>query len=454
MPKVPSGHQAQALALAWSLALLVPAAHAQQPASPPPEQRQLELLKQRIKEAERQHRNLREEQQALQREAARISGGLVRMAAKMQALEQRLSQAERRIAELESQRGTLISRLHANREAMAHLLAALQRLRRDPPPPFVTSTEDVLKAVRSALMMGAVLPGLDARARKLKADLEKLVRLERQLKEERRQRARALARLRETSGRMQGMLRLKEDLLARTRRRLSHQARRLARLTRQARTLEELLAALERERERQRQARAQREKTLKAQREQKPEREKAMAEGEPEQGAPLGQERKKDTPSAGLRRLALADFAVLKGRLPWPAQGRKLVGFGQKTPLLGKSRGIYLATRPGAVVTTPVNARVEMAGRFRTYGKLVILEVGGGYRIVLAGLARLNVKTGDWVRAGEPLGRMGERPAPAIVIGNRIEQGRPILYMEIRHHDRLRDPARWLIRSRKQAYRQ
>ncbi len=442
-------------ALALALILAAPLAEARATAratAGQPERQQLEALQRRIEEARKRRQDLQEERQALQREAARISGELVRMAAKMQALEQRLSEAERRIAELERKRGELLSRLLANREVMARLLAALQRLRRDPPPPFVTSPDDVLKAVRGALMMGAVLPGLDARARRLKDDLESLARLRERLRSAREERQRDLLRLRETAGRMQGMLRLKQDLLARTRRQLAQQSERLARLMRQASTLEELLSALERERR---------------QRVQEPSpQEKRTGPGTAKGGQPPGQAQGAETsdpptpqaspeqPAPPPRRLALAPFASLRNRLPWPAQGRKLAGFGQRTELLGKARGIYLATRPHAVVTAPVNARVEMAGPFRTYGKLVILDVGGGYRILLAGLAGLNVKTGDWVRAGEPLGRMGERPAPATIIGKRIEPGRPILYMEIRQHNRLRDPAQWFVRSRRQAYRQ
>ena len=412
--------------------------------SAPPELEQLQELKRRIEEAKERHHGLREERKALQEEAARISAELVQMAARMQALEQRLSRTERRIAELKEKRGELMTRLLANRELMIRLLAALQRLRRDPPPPFVTSPEDVLEAVRSALLMGAVLPQLDARAQELKAGLEQLQRLEHQLQEEREKRSRDLARLRETSGRMQGMLRLKEELLAHTRRQLLEQTKRLARLLRQARTLEELLAVLERERRREERGKR------------KPQRKgegPAQRPGIPTPATPEKPEGRKP-PAPPPPRLALADFARLKNRLPWPAQGRKLAGFGERTPLPGRARGIYLATRAGAVVTAPVNARVEMAGPFRTYGKLVILDVGRGYRILLAGLATLDVKTGDWVRAGEPLGRMGDRPAPATLISRHVEPGRPILYMEIRHHNRLRDPALWLIRSRRQASRQ
>ena len=414
--------------------------HAQEPLR----KQELEHLKQRIERARAEQRRLEREREALRREAARISGDIVRLAARAQALEQQVARAERRIADLQKRRGAILLKLSANRAATARLLAALQRLKSDPPPPFVTNPEDVLKAVRGALAMGAVLPGMRRQAETLRHDLEQLARVQEQLRRERESQRKNLARLRETTGRLQGMLKLKRELLARTESQLDTQRRNLALLLKQAKTLQELIATLERERRLAEERRKREEERRKSE-------EEARAKREQVPEGPKGGKESTGRPAARPRLAPRVAFASLKGRLPWPAQGRRLVRYGQVTRLLGRSRGLYLSTLANAVVTAPADAKVEVAGPFRTYGKLVILDAGKGYRILLAGLHDLNVKTGEMVRAGEPVGRMGTRPAPATIPDEKVDTTRPILYMELRHGNRLMDPSRWLAGSRRAA---
>ena len=433
--------RAFALLLAALLAWQLPAGGAQTPVEA--QRQELQRLRQRIEQARKSGERLREEQQALRQEARRISRDLVRLAAEAQALEQRIAAAGRRIARLEKQRGELLARLSANRAVTTRLLAALQRLRRDPPPPFVTRPEDVLGAVRGALAMGAVLPRMDAQAKELRANLQKLQRLEQQLRREHEERRQSLAALRNTRSRLRGMLTLKQELLARTGQRLAEEKARLARLLKQAGTLEELLNALERAR-----------RAAKARKAEKPGKEqKEETTRQPSAARQPREEKEKAGAQAGRTRALAArvPFKRLRGRLPWPAQGRKVAGFGERSRLLGELKGLYVATLPGAVITAPADAKVLLAGRFRGYGKLVILNVGQGYRILLAGLKDVSVQAGDVVRAGEPLGSMGSRPAPSTVVDENVAAARPILYMELRKGKKLLDPSGWFMSGRRQA---
>lgn len=52
-----------------------------------------------------------------------------------------------------------------NRSQLARLLTVLVRLRRDPPPPLLVSPEDAIAAVRAAILVKAVTPELQRRAR-------------------------------------------------------------------------------------------------------------------------------------------------------------------------------------------------------------------------------------------------------------------------------------------------
>ena len=110
-----------------------------------------------------------------------------------------------------------------------------------------------------------------------------------------------------------------------------------------------------------------------------------------------------------------------------------------------------MRTRPGASVIAPADGRVEVARKFRSYGQLLILNAGQGYRILLAGLGRTSVLAGQFVRAGEPLGEMGSSPAPATVPSAGVARDNPILYMELRKHGRPVNATLWWPVTRQEA---
>ncbi|MFL1462036.1 murein hydrolase activator EnvC family protein, partial [Roseococcus sp. DSY-14] len=114
----------------------------------------------------------------------------------------------------------------------------------------------------------------------------------------------------------------------------------------------------------------------------------------------------------------------------WPVAGTLLRGWGQAGEG-GPSRGLSIAAPPGARVTAPCAGPVAFAGPFRSYGRMVILDCGGGQHWVLAGLDRLDVGMGARLGAGEPLGVMAR-------------EGRPVLYVELRRRGEAADPRPWL----------
>ena len=94
-----------------------------------------------------------------------------------------------------------------------------------------------------------------------------------------------------------------------------------------------------------------------------------------------------------------------------PVNGVKIRDFGASDGIGGTERGISVATRPGAQVTAPCDGWVVYAGPFRSYGQLLILNAGGGYHVVLAGMERISVDIGQFVLTGEPVAVMGSGTA-------------------------------------------
>ena len=85
---------------------------------------------------------------------------------------------------------------------------------------------------------------------------------------------------------------------------------------------------------------------------------------------------------------------------------------------------------------------VEFAGEFRSYGQLLILNVGEGYHLLLGGLGKIEVETGQQVNAGEPVGYMGENAARGTLITSALDVRQPVLYIELRKNGGPVDPSR------------
>ena len=121
--------------------------------------------------------------------------------------------------------------------------------------------------------------------------------------------------------------------------------------------------------------------------------------------------------------------------------GTKIRDFGGSDRAGGSEKGISLATRPGAQVTTPCDGWVVYAGPFRSYGQLLILNAGGGYHVLIAGMERISVNIGQFVLTGEPVATMGTTSQVASIFAPNVNQ--PVLYVEFRKDGTPIDPGPW-----------
>lgn len=100
----------------------------------------------------------------------------------------------------------------------------------------------------------------------------------------------------------------------------------------------------------------------------------------------------------------------LGGRQPayrLPVVGRVVTGFGEAAPDGIRSRGLTIAAPGGAQVLAPAAGRIAYAATFRSYGRIVIIDHGGGWTSLITGLITVSVRPGDRVEQGSPLGRVG-----------------------------------------------
>jgi septal ring factor EnvC (AmiA/AmiB activator) len=139
---------------------------------------------------------------------------------------------------------------------------------------------------------------------------------------------------------------------------------------------------------------------------------------------------------ASLERPAGPGLEAARGSIAGPVVGRVVRGFGDPGDG-GPANGMSYAAAPAARVVAPCAGRSLFAGPFRSFGLLLILDCGGGYDFVLAGLQRLDVTVGQPVQAGEPVGVMPNWDPQS-------SNPRPVLYVELRRDGQPVDPAPWL----------
>ena len=82
------------------------------------------------------------------------------------------------------------------------------------------------------------------------------------------------------------------------------------------------------------------------------------------------------------------------------------------------------AARPGGQVVAPAPGRVSFAGDYRGYGKIVIIDHGGGWTSLVTGMIALSVGVGDTLDAGTPVGRAGSQDSRITIELRRA--GRPV----------------------------
>lgn len=432
----------------WLLSCLA-AAQAQDKPQPAPEARQqldqkhLELrgVEDTLTASDEQRRKIEADLIANQTERAKLAAALVETTERVRAAERRSAAVEKRLEILTGSEEAIRRSFESRRGVLAEVLASLQRMNRRPPPAILVRPEDMLQAVRASMLLGAVLPELRSETEALAADLGEMVRLRKAIVSDREALSRELATLKDESGRLAALVEQRRTAHAAAEKALGAERERARELARQATSLKDLIARMETE--------------LTG----------AGRAAEEARKADDALRKTREAEAQGVRtRLALApfkdparlapavSFAETKGLLSLPAAGAITKAFGAPDGFGGAEKGLSLETRPNAVVSAPADGWIAYSGAYRTYGQLLIINAGGGYYIVLAGMERINVEVGQFVLAGEPVGAMGDgaaKTAAAIAIG----ASQPILYVEFRKDGTSIDPGPWWAKPDNQKVR-
>ncbi len=272
-----------------------------------------------------------------------------------------------RLDQLSRREAELVAVLSRARDKQGRLLSALQMMSREPPPPLLIPADRAVDTVRAAILMRAMAPELEKRAQTVVAQQEEIARV-------RRLAVLSSERLL-TSDSAQTDRRSEIEQLSRRKAALTAVLRADAeRAERAARVLEARIRALG--------------------------------------GRPSVLTETEDAPAVATR------LPGGRSRLSAPATGSP-----------AKSANGVSWRGSGRAVTAPADATVDYAGPLSGWGNVVILDLGPGWRAVLAGLDTVSVEAGARVADGQALGRSAEDGE---------------VYFELRRADRPIDPRPWL----------
>jgi septal ring factor EnvC (AmiA/AmiB activator) len=387
------------------------------------EQEQLELIERQIENARAAEARIAQEIAAAIDAQDRVAEQLSTIAQSIQSQEVLVAASEAELQKLAAERAGLLAELGEKQDALSQLLAALQRLEQNPPPALVVEPGDILSALRGAMLLGTMVPEIRTEAEALALKLDQLGQLEAAIGARRQEMAQEILRLEAQRTELGQLVAQKKGLVSQSSEELEAERKRTRKLAEKAKSLKQLLASLAEERKRQ-----------------------DAQEAERQAAEELERKRQEE-----LQRAPKLAFAEARGKLPFPAQGQIVRRFGEPDGLGRETQGLMIATRAGAQVTTPADGKVEFAGPFRSYGEVVILNPGGGYRVLLAGMDKVTADVGEFVRAGEPVGEMGSGPASVTLFGEVVQDGRPVLYIEFRNSTEAVDSGPWWIGGIKEA---
>jgi septal ring factor EnvC (AmiA/AmiB activator) len=452
--------------------------------------RKLDLQRSELEAKAARDREIQKDLTSLGTDSREINARLVETAALVQKSEEQMTAIENRLAGFEKQEKEVRISLAKEHGKMSGILAALQRMGRNPPPVIITRREDALEMVRSAMLLGIAFPGLKQEAAQLTTKLNDLVAIMTSIRREGDNLRAERDRLTTTQTRLASLLETKKQSLAERQTELRQVRQAAAEISKSVTDLSELIAKLS---------------------QQVATPAPAAAEPPPQQGGqdivamlppadeppvPAARTLARDTavdaspivtpqrneevalmtppsnrttppsivelapaatslmPGKPDRITPAIPFQLAKGKLPMPARGRRALAFGEKTKYGGTSKGLVIETRFGARVTSPCDGWVVYAGEFRSYGQLLIINAGGGYHVLVAGLSQMDVGPGQFVLAAEPIGTMSGAPRTAQLASERTGMGQvgpqtsaPVLYIEFRKDGQPVDSTPWWVAS-------
>lgn len=382
-----------------------------------PEARADELAKveRRLKDHTAEEKRLKNEAASREKEVAALRFRMIETANALQDSERRLSEVGADIERLTGEEGAISKKLSAEQSNLGDVLAALQSLELSRPPALLVSPQDANRAASAAILLADAAPALEAKARALRNNLTRLKAVRAERDKERKNYEKSKADVGARRAVLGGLMKKKQaerdvaaSLAAAAQKETAALASRATDLREVVRRLERLARSIT----------------------------PRLKPPAPKGADPVLRPPAKAPDLNPERFVPSKPFVQARGALRSPVVGRIVGDYGSAA---GSARldGIRIAASDNAIVTAPFEASVAIARAWNPVGNLIILDVGGGYHILLMGVKVFLVEEGQKVEAGEPIASMAVEPGAK----------EANLDLEIRKNGEPVNPSLWLSRK-------
>jgi len=376
----------------------------------------LNELRKQIEETAEKAETLEKQAIEVREEIAEIQQKLINSAADIQKTEDQITNGENNIADLLIREKNLEDRLNDKKFEMASTLGAMQRLSLQQTNVVAFKPGEAIDTLRTTSLLKVILPDLKNRASLIENDLDELNEVRYEITEQNTILKQQLTVLVIANNDIDVLLKKRierQNLLDFS---TAQERQKLKQFAENAKDLQDLIDQIETEIALRDEA-AKKAETLLRDR-------------------PTSSRNSVNTATAPIPRDGTS-FANAKGNLPLPARGTIGQSFNQLLATGSRAKGITIDTRQGATVIAPHDGRIEFAGKFRTYGKLLIISHGDGYHTLLAGMENINSIVGQWVLKGEPVGQMSNETG--------LSNSKQKLYVELRQKGKPVNPLPWMV---------
>jgi len=300
--------------------------------------------------------------------------------------EQSLSYTEKKLIELDQSREKISGTLKQRYAQLQDLMAAIQRLAKRGPSALIETSQSTAGLIRSAMILKSLIKMIIVSNQDLQKELKRLNVLRTKIQHEQSTLKQIQEELARQSQRMEILLSERKNILQREGEKQKKIEERLNILAAQSSNIHDLLVKL-----------------------------------------------KKQKAPVILKKEPITSLKKEKRYVMLPVQGEIIARYGKTHELNLEGAGIVFQARPHTRVLSPVNGQVVFAGPFRRYNQIVIIAHNGKYHTLLAGMKRVDISSGQYVMAGEPIGLMGD-----------AKPIKPYLYLELRCDSSSIDPSSWI----------
>lgn len=347
-------------------------------------------IKKQIKSETAQKKKLDIQTKVIETEISKIKKNLIKTSDIIKRNKKSLSNIDNNLSELQIKKDNYKKTLMDNSQDISKLIIAKNRIELTPPQALLLQNKSTIDIARSDILLKYTIPNINNQTSELKENLNELNNIEISIKNVLDKQRRVYNQLDKKEKELENLLTARRKNYKKKLYQKKSKDKELAKLVKKAKSLEELMVSIQK---------IPTKKTSKAPK-------KIKANKSPKQ---------------------LARFN--KGKFQAPVHGKIKAKFGQKDSSGLKSKGITYLVNTKERVYLPFDGTVRFAGPFQKYKQIIIVEHSNGYHSLIAGLGRLDIRVGDDISAGEPIG---------LVDSNRQASNK--LYYELRHKGKAVNP--------------